>query len=211
MQQHYSIIYAFFDCYGLSHARSILSKMIKTADAEKIWKGSSPSDVLFFTEKMEELIEAVFAIVGRYDYKSEAVIENIEDEKLWFLSEYQLYCGWHIHSTPWDFFPRHLSKKEFCDPYKALEKFTAYRSHYQWKDVLREFLFHALSPNSISEFDDGTSLLQSYIHLHKLIEATHLIEVRTNTKSNQPHRNRWKQKQKIQPETTNRERETGNR
>jgi hypothetical protein len=192
MQQHYSTIYAFFDCYGMSGATHLLSKLIKTADAENIWKGSSPSDALFFTEKMEELIEAVFAIVGRYDYETEAVIENAEDEKLWLLSEYHLYCGWHVHSVPWDFFPRSLGKKEFCNPYKALEKFTAYRNQYQWKDVLHQFLFHALSHRSIREFDDGTSLLQTYIHLHKVIEATHLIEVRTN-QSNPLHRNRWKQ------------------
>jgi hypothetical protein len=86
---------------------------------------------------------------------------------------------------PWDFFPRHLSKKEFLDPYKALEKFASFRNIDQWKQVIRDLAIHALSEIPLNEFDDSNSILRTYIHLNKLIEATHLIEIRFQTRNTQ--------------------------
>lgn len=201
MQQHYQIINAFFDCYCLSNARSIMSRMIKTSDSEKIWTGRSPSDLLFFTEKIEGLMEAVFSIVGRYHYNHEAILEKDENDPLWSLTEYELYCGGHANSTPWDFFPRHLSRKEFLDPYRALEKFTKYHSLGKWKDVFKDLLFHALSPHSLNEFDDGTGILRTYIHLHKLIEASHLIAIRSETEIRQPRYLKWKNRKEPEKQS----------
>lgn len=193
---HYPVIDAFFDCYGLLHARAILSRMIKTADAEKIWKGRSPADLLYFVERLEELIEAVFSLTESYDHKTETIL-NESDNDTWLLNQYETYCGWHIHSSPWDFFPRHLSKKEFLDPYRALEKFTRYQSLNKWKAVLKEILSHALSPNSISEFDDGTSILGTWLQLHKLLEATHLIHVRSEDETKRRQRYKWKDRERL--------------
>lgn len=195
MQQHYHTIHAFFDCYGLSNARSLLSRMIKTASSEKIWAGRSPSDLLFFSEKMEELMQAAYSLVARYDYKPEVILDKDTSDTIWSLTEYEMYCGKHINYTPWDFFPRHLTKKEFLNPYKALEKFTSYYSLDKWKDVFKEILFHALSPNSIDEFDNGPGILRTYIWFHKLIEATHLIEVRT-LKEDKDDRPKWQDSNK---------------
>ncbi|MFC0771393.1 hypothetical protein [Terrimonas alba] len=100
--------------------------------------------------------------------------------------------GWHRASTPWDYFPRHLSTTEFKDPYKPLRKFTRYRPLNKWREILKELCHHALSPTSIHEFDDGTSMIRTWLHLHKLLEATHLIEVRTIGDEEQP-RKKWKQ------------------
>lgn len=194
---HYQVIDAFFDCYGLSHSVSILSRAIKTAEAEKKWKGRSPSDLLFFMEKLGELMEAAFSIVERYDHNVEVILDKDDAEEIWSLAEYEIYCGWHIHSTPWDFFPRHLSKKEFLDPYRALEKFTRYRSLFAWKEIVKDILFHALSPNSISEFDDDTSILGTWLHLHKFLEATHLIQVRTIDVQKQRRRFKWKDREAL--------------
>jgi len=89
-----------------------------------------------------------------------------------------LTTGRHRDSTPWDFFPRHLSHQEFLIPYKALKKVVHYKSREEWKDILKTILQHALSPNSIYEFDDGIDLLKIWLLLHKLIEASHLVCVR---------------------------------
>ena len=199
MQQPYNSISAFFDCYGLSNARSILCKMIKTADSEISWKSTSPSHLLYFTEKMKELIKAAFSIVNSYDYKNEVILQKQENEHTWSLKEYQHYCSSHVRYTPWHFFPRYLSKKEFLDPYKALEKFTQYQSLAKWKHTLKELLHHALSSVSIHEFNEATGILHIYIHLHKLIEATHLIAIRSDAE--QPKSNILKWKDRIQPES----------
>jgi len=194
---HYQVIDAFFDCYDLSYAVSILGRAIKTADKEKTWKGQPPSHLLLFIEKLGELMEAAFSIVERYDHNSKASLDKDDTEEIWSLAQYETYCGWHIRSTPWDFFPRHLSKKEFLDPYRALEKFTRYRSLFAWKEIVKDILFHALSPNSISEFDDGTSILGTWLHLHKFLEATHLIQVRTIDEQKQRRRFEWKDRDSL--------------
>jgi hypothetical protein len=183
MTPPYQTIHSFFDYYSLVYARTILKQLIKAADSEKTWKYSSPCDVVCFTEKINELIGAVYSIVGSFDQRPEAVLDKEIIDNCWQLTGYDSYCGGHRNDTAWDFFPRHLSKKEFIDPYKALEKFTRYRNSEQWKEVIKELEYHALADTRLDEFADSKSMLLTYIHLHKLIEATHLIEVRMQPKS----------------------------
>ncbi len=197
MQEPYFIINAFFDCYGLSQARSLMGRLIRTADSEKKWKGASPSDLLYFSEKTGELIEAVYTITGRYDYHPEVILDKDLEDKCWSLSEYDMYCGWHLNESPWDFFPRHLSKKEFLNPYRALEKFCGYHRMDKWMDIIKDLLFHALSPHSIDEFDDGTGILRTYIHLNKLVEAAHLVDLRTDSKHNKRRKFKWKDREAL--------------
>jgi hypothetical protein len=193
MHQSYQTIHNFFDCYGFCNAKLKLSRMIKTADSGKSWNGRSPSELLYFTEKLEGLIDAVYSIVHRFEYRPEIILSKNINEDIWNLTDYPIYCGWYGNSSPWDFFPRHLSKKEFLNPYKALEKFTKYTNHFRWKDLVRDILFNALSAVYLDEFDNGKRILRTYIHLHKLIEATHLIEVRMMEDEKKP-RKKWKDK-----------------
>jgi hypothetical protein len=190
MTAPYQTIHSFFDAYGLVHARSILQELIKKADSEKTWNRTACCDVLFFTEKLTELIEAVFQVVNTYDQQEEAIIEEQTKEDSWQLTNYNSYCGSHRNNTPWDFFPRHLSKKEFLDPYKALEKFTSFRNIDQWKQTIKHLAYYSLSSTSINEFDDDKSILRTYIHLNKLIEATHLINIRLRPATPKPHNKR---------------------
>jgi hypothetical protein len=190
MTPSYQTIHSFFDAYGLVHARSILQELIKKADSEKSWNRTACCDVLFFTEKLTELIEAIYHIVNTYDQQEEAIIEEQTKEEIWQLTNYDTYCGSHRNHTPWDFFPRHLSKKEFVDPYKALEKFTSFRNIDQWKQTIKHLAYYALSSTSINEFDDDKSILRTYIHLNKLIEATHLIEIRMKPATPKPNKKR---------------------
>ncbi len=180
----------FFDAYSLAHARYMLGELIRSADAERIWKGKCPANAVWFTQKLQELISAVFAIIQEDQYPDEIILDKNNTDDLWMLKNYADYCGWHRASTPWDFFPRHLSQKEFLNPFRALKKFTRYRSLPAWSDALKELALHALSPDSIQEFEDGTSLLGTWLHLHKLLEAAHLLEVRRKTEEGKTPR-KW--------------------
>jgi hypothetical protein len=44
---------------------------------------------------------------------------------------------------------------------------THYKSHEEWKDILKAILQHALSKNPIYEFDDRIDLLKIWVLLHK--------------------------------------------
>lgn len=179
--QHYTIIDEFFDTYSLPLAHTSLSRLIKTANQEKIWKGRSPADVVFFIEKLQGLVSAVFNLLENNNRPEEILLPPHNNDAAWNLTAYPSYCGWQRALTPWHFFPRYLSQKEFGNPFLALEKFTRYRSLTQWQQLFKDLAFYALSPSCMDDLEDGTSLLGTWVHLHKLLDATHLIEVRRNS------------------------------
>ncbi len=200
MTHPYQTIDEFFDAFSLSHASSLLSNLVKAAASCKIWKGACPANAIYFTDRLCLLVQAAFSIREQHNYRTEVVLEEENTAGCWMLNRYDIYCGWHAHSSPWHFFPRHLSQKEFIDPNRVIRKFTRKYPLHRWKEILEELRFHALSPNSLDGLDDGTSILLLSQHLHKLIEATHLIEVRFQPDTPRP-RLKWKNRKhgKQQP------------
>ncbi len=190
MNQHYQTIDSFFDIYDLPAAQKMLSRCIKTACSGRVWK-YLPANVLFFTEQLHILSKATMKIMQEYNYIKEVEIEAGENNSVWMLNQYPIYCGWCKHRTPWDYFPRHLSKKEFLDPYLVLEKFAATHNSDQWKKIIFNIRYYALSHESIFEVLNKNNFINTCIHLHKLLDATHLIEVRQSTPQPKP-RPKWK-------------------
>ncbi|MEI9911758.1 MAG: hypothetical protein WDO71_20180 [Bacteroidota bacterium] len=115
-----------------------------------------------------------------------------KDDKHWWLTKYETYCGWHKGDTPWQFFPRHLSQKEFLDPWKALQKIRRYKNVEEWKEQLRDLLHEALSDSVLDNGMSGEEALDTWLLLHKLLEATHLIEVRAIKEDKDGPRPKWK-------------------
>ena len=187
---HYQTIDSFFDSFDLPSSIRLLQKTINAANTKKICKGV-PANLLYFITRLEGLVEAIFEMLQQYHYKDEVIIKDDDTSALWSLNSFETYCGWPTGKTPWDFFPRHLSKKEFLNPYIALEKFTKQHTPSEWKYLLNDLLSHALSTESLSQFYDCDSILKTWLHLHKLLEATHLIEVRQSTPQPKP-RLKWK-------------------
>ena len=68
----------------------------------------------------------------------------------------------------------------------------------EWETTLKNLLQHALSPVSIYEFDDTISLVDISLMLHKLIEATHLIEVRAIVKDENGPRPKWSNNKQLE-------------
>lgn len=182
LSENHQQLHSFFSGYALPQALGRLSGCIKAADSPKIWKGHSPADLLWFMDKFQELIDLVFYVTEEEDYHSGAILNDKTNGIVWQLNSYETYCGWHADSNPWDFFPRHLSRKEFINPYLALRKLTRFYSKEEWETCLKDILQHALSPHHFYELDDSVSLLRIYLLLHKMLEACHLIDVRTSPK-----------------------------
>lgn len=179
--ENYHQINSFFDAYRLPQAATRLSSCIKAADSNKIWKGrkgSCPSDLLLFMEKFEGLLEATFRLAEYGNFNKQAILDNITDSTC-LLSNYDSYCANGTHPDSWDFFPRHLNLDEFLNPYEALQKVLRFQTEEEWQVSLNDILHYALSPFDFYEFVGRPSLLRIYLLLHKLLEACHLIEVRT--------------------------------
>jgi hypothetical protein len=171
-------IHSFFSAYALPQATERLSSSMKAAVSDKIWKGRSPADLLWFMGELEKLLDAVFQLIEKKDLSDEAIINENNNESIWRLCRYETYCGRHANSYPWDFFPRHLSKNEFLNPYHALQKVCDAFTEEEWKDCQQTILQHALSTHAVNEFDDSFNSLRIFLLFHKLLEAAHLIKVR---------------------------------
>lgn len=188
----YNVIAAYFSAWSLHQAAAKLKQAISAAGSAKIYKTRSPADLLFFIDKTTELINAVSQLMEDKSKLDIAILSSEQAALTWSLKEYSHYCGWHQDDTPWHFFPRHLTQKEFIDPYGALKKILRYLSRQEWETTLKDLLHHALSPVSVYEFDDTISLVDISLMLHKLLEATHLIEVRAIRDDEHGHRPKWK-------------------
>lgn len=173
----YQVIDDFFTAFSMHHALQLLDKMIFTACSDNVWSGRFPADAVYFSERMTALSDAVFVIAD--DAALPGVrLQRKQESAVWSLASYETYCGRHKKSTPWHFFPRSLSQKEFCNPYKALGRFTRCCTQTRWNDILKELLHYALSPHNMQEQHEEPGVLRIHRMLHKLIEASHLISVR---------------------------------
>lgn len=173
----YRAINEFFESFSLPFARVYLLSALKAAESKRIWNKAAPTDLLYFFESLEALLPAIYNIVKRGNKIKKVVLSkstNATD-----LTQYHLYCGHYDQLKPWDYFPRTLSAKEYCDPYKTLQKFTAKASKKEWKETLNYLLSYSLGANSLSELGVNLELVRISELLQKMLEACHLIYVRT--------------------------------
>jgi hypothetical protein len=173
----YRSINEFFDSFTLPSARQYLQSAIKAAECSQIWENAAPSDLLYFFGRLEELLTSVFSLVKMGKKLKQVLLPNSNSSL--DLIQYHLYCSCNEHHRPWEYFPRSLSAKEYLNPYKTLEKFTAKASKKEWKEILHYLLTYALGGNSLSELGVHLELVSISEHLHGMLEACHLVYVRT--------------------------------
>jgi hypothetical protein len=193
----YQTISDFYGTWSLSQALSMLNSGLVSAQKAKSWKEGSPASLLYFFERLEELLIASINLLEDENKREDAKLPK--EDRYWRLTEYEIYCGWHGASTPWDFFPRHLTKKEFLDPWKALQKIKRYKDIGKWKEQLKDLLHDALSESILDNDMSGEEVLDTWLLLHKLLEASHLIEVRAIKEDKDGPRPKWKGK-KAEPD-----------
>jgi hypothetical protein len=200
----YQTITDFYGTWALPQATEVLSSSLRKAQQSKMWKQHSPASLLHFFERLEGLLIASLELLEDDDKRDEAILHK--EDCYWRLTAYEIYCGWHGASTPWDFFPRHLTKKEFIDPWKALQKIKRYKGIEKWKEQLRDLLHEALSESVLDNGMSGEEVLDTWLLLHKLLEATHLIEVRAIKEDKDGPRPKWKGK-KAEPDQSSKKEE----
>jgi hypothetical protein len=167
----YQVIAEFFCSGHLSSHRKCIKQALKAAAGKFIWRKFNPGDLLYDFKMIESVINAAYLI--NKENKTSPLTINKEGS-----FNPNLFCGWHRHSTQWDYFPRVLSFKEFANPYLAFKRFFKYLSLQKWKVELQDLLEYALVETSLSEAGIEKDMLSLYFYLSKLIEAAHLIDVR---------------------------------
>ena len=176
-QYAYECIRSFFDHFVIEDAVSRLESIIKAAASKKIWKKEAPAQMLLYMQLLGELITAAFEITENCSKREIAIIKNDSEDAAPAPGD---YVSHYRDCNPWSCFPRSLTIKQYRNPYKAIKKFTRYATLLQWKTYMEDCTEYALLDARIDDAMQSYDVLAIRLRLLQLIEACHLLDVRTN-------------------------------
>jgi hypothetical protein len=168
----YQAIAEFFSAASLIDYRNDIKKMVRYAFSRGSWKKDNPADIMYHFRRIEEIMNVAYLI---NEEKKDSPLEINESD----VFNPNLFRGWVSGHTEWEYLPKVLSFKEFRNPYLALRRFFKFKKLGEWKELLREFSEFVFTGQGIEyESEDSYNSLDIYLHLIKLVEAVHLIDVR---------------------------------
>jgi hypothetical protein len=192
----YNSIHDFFDVCNLDHAVKYTEDILQAAVGQKIWRKEAPSNLLFYMENFTSLYKAAFSIHYNYSKRTEAVIDPPENG-VPDVSVTQNFMNERMYqSSVWSKFPRHLSEHQYHDPYKAVKRFCTYMAEPEWENYLKDVTEFALSKDTLDEVYHPYNILTVRLRMMQLIEACHLIDIRTNVKKAKPKKDKKKKQTK---------------
>lgn len=174
----YSSLYHFFDTFPLPMALQRVEQLVYTACASHSWRKSCPADLLFFTGHLQELCRAATQL---YQHDHAAHCANIDTPETGMpdIMQTQQYVYPKYMLSPWECMPRHLSIRQYHQPGRVLAKFVQQMPETNWQQTIKELLEFALCKDSIEGSMPLAQVLKVRKRLLQLLEACHLIVVRT--------------------------------
>lgn len=159
-------------------ARKWLTLLSRSALSENLLPSKREMVTLFgLREYTLMLIEAGY-IIYKYHWENLPNV-SIETNDGNFNLAPSMYCDPRIIKLmEWDFFPRHLSRKEFINPYKVLSKLFKSIPLNIWRKKIEELFAAAISEGGIYSCLDDKDPWMLCQSLFKLYEACHLIKIR---------------------------------
>lgn len=182
VQFAYSTIHEFFDCYDIADALKVGESIFLAAAANKIWKNEAPYHLLLYMQKLHEILNAAITIHYQNAFCRIAVLKYLQSDTAPDMSCKKAFVSHRHGNNNWSCFPRHLTQKQYANPYRAIKKVADYKSLTEWKMTLKTIEEYALSNNPIDGEMSSYQLLKIRKKILQLIEACHLIEVRTSRK-----------------------------
>jgi len=164
----YKVVTRCFEIETIVTYRKTIKNSLFFVEKKKIFHKEHPCNLVFDFKVFNSIIKAADCI-NRQNREPTSNISSTD------FMDTRLYSRESREFTEWDFFPRHLTRKEYKNPYRVLKIFFQYQSAQQWELTLHDVLDAALS--SYGEETD-LDLLSIYYYLLKLMEALNLIELR---------------------------------
>jgi hypothetical protein len=193
IQLAYNSIHNFFDVCNIEHAVKYTDSILESAMEDKVWRKETPSSLLFYMENFKSLCSAVFLIHYNYSKRTEAVITETKDD-VPDISITENFMNERYMSSVWNNFPRHLTVAQYYHPYKAIKKFCTYMAEPEWNNYLKDITEYALSKDTLDEIYHPYNILTVRLRMMQLIEACHLIEIRSNRKKSKPSKSKKSKK-----------------
>jgi len=178
----FAVIKDFFNDIDIYHAIKDTEQLIRSAAVRKVYKKRTPGDLLYFRYKLEELIAAAFAINKSCDERTGAQLDFDEDIASPDILKQENFVSELQNLPAWAAFPRSLTRMQFFDPYKAVQKFAAHMTELEWKKALKTIVDYALTHCTVDDEYPAAELMAFRLRMLQLIEACHLLHVRTNLK-----------------------------
>lgn len=104
-----------FTSTDIKTLRREIKQIISYAQADKLYKEHAPCDVLLDMKIVRSVLKATHALKNEKGSPVAVAANDIFDKSC--------YCSPGNKANPWSDFPRCLSQKEFCDPYRVFKKF----------------------------------------------------------------------------------------
>jgi hypothetical protein len=192
----FALIKDFFNDIDIYEAIKDTEDLIRSAASRKVYKKRVPGDLLFFKYKFEDLIAAAFAISNSVEERSGAQLNFHEDNASPDIFKQEDFVSKLQNVPSWAAFPRSLTRWQYFDPYKAVKKFAAYMTELEWKKALKVIVDYALTDCPLDDEYPAAALLTIRLRMLQLIEASHLLHVRTNLEEKSTGKKIPKQKKK---------------
>jgi len=179
IQYAYRSIRTFFYHFKVSDAVSYLEIILRAATSFKLWTKEEPAQLLLYMEMLQELIAAALEIYYGHSIRKDAIIK--QDNETGILLQ-QYFVNNASDCNRWNCFPRSLTLQQYYNPYKAIKKLAKYMSVQEWEAFIKDCTEYALLKATITDVRTAYDILLIRLRLLQLIEACHLLHVRTNEK-----------------------------
>lgn len=167
-----------FDGRGAEYLRNELWEMLKAAVSASSWTFlNEPGAVLTLQKDLGRLIDAFrILLTDKENREGELPLTRfMPGTRECFVQETKyvinLYPVLNIHKGR----IRRLSREETENPYLAIKEFFNLKSSKEWKDVLSEWVEHALCKLSIIDACEDTEILLEFEQFEKLIELAYIF------------------------------------
>ena len=163
----YQVLAEVFSTCDMVHLRRFIRKMVQYSESNRVYKKDSPGEVLLDMRLIRSLIRAAWKLKEK-EKGTPKVLETDVCNK-------SFYCSNFLPEAEWEQFPRFVSMKEYCNPYKVFGKFFNHQTIDQWVVNWEKMVDCALSQY---RGELGLEMISFYTHLSKLLEAGNLITLR---------------------------------
>lgn len=178
LQFAFSTLQDFFDSFSMAESIRLIEAIFKAGTNGKAWTKGAPSDLLYFSEQLQSLANAIYDLEALLVHDEDYILEKLTPTKNIESLKSARYIASSHYSNAWNCFPRHLTLLQLGDPTIVLRKFVAFISKERCGTMIRDIVFFALSKDTMDEEYPAHKILRISKHLLRAVEACHLLYVR---------------------------------
>lgn len=157
-----------FSYADIENLRREVRRIATHAAADKVYRRSAPCDVLLDMKVVRSALLAAHALRKRTG-------AAIDSPTMQLVTPFADYCCGVGKPNPWGDFPRSLSIKAYCHPYRVFAKLFRQQGLALWLADWEALVEAALSPDNAGLRLNAMSICTG---LTRLLEAAHLVWVR---------------------------------